>query len=151
MAAKSNLWSDRLSLAVFTMWISFYLLNILIILVYRMHILPGEAQILPSQVPICFFYATVVFLGPTFSMIFFYTSRKRAGDASIGMVSIIALTAISLVTNLAYTAYITYPMYHDLGPDDDIMTIFSEASTFAGYIIMILISPFISIVYSTNE
>jgi len=116
-----------------------------------MHLVPGDTQLLPNQVPICFFYATVVYLGPTFSMIFFYTSRKRSGDASIGMVSIIMLTAISLVTNLAYIAYITYPMYHELGPDDDIMTIFSEASTFAGYIIMILISPFISIVYSTND
>jgi len=115
MAAKISTWSDRLSLAVFTLWVSFYVLNILIILIYRMHLVPGDTQLLPNQVPICFFYATVVYLGPTFSMIFFYTSRKRSGDASIGMVSIIMLTAISLVTNLAYIAYITYPMYHERG------------------------------------
>jgi hypothetical protein len=151
MDARTNVWNERLSIAVFTMWISFYIINILIILGYRMHLFPGDTELLPNQVPICFFYATVVFLGPTFSMIFFYTSRRRASDASMGMISIIALTSISAVTNLTYTAYILYPTYHGLSPDDDIMNIFEEASTFAGYIIMILISPFISIVFSTNE
>ncbi len=151
MGARSNSWNEGLSIAVFTIWITFYLINILIILGYRMHLFPGEAELLPSQVPICFFYATVVYLGPTFSMIFFYTSRRRSSDASIGMISIIALTCVSAVTNVAYTAYLLYPWYHGLSPDDDIMNIFEEASTFAGYIIMILISPFISIVFSTNE
>ena len=151
MAARNNAWNDRLSIAVFTIWISFYLINILIILGYRMQLFPGQAELLPSQVPICFFYATVVYLGPTFSMIFFYTSRRRASDASRGMLSIVALTSVSAVTNLAYTAYLLYPTYHGLTPDDDIMNIFEEASTFAGYIIMVLISPFIAIVYSTNE
>lgn len=151
MDVKNNVWNERLSIAVFGMWVTFYIINILVIVGYRMQLLPGDAVLLPKQVPICFFYATVVYLGPTFSMIFFYTSRRRASDASLGMISIVALTSVSAVTNVAYTAYILYPAYHGLTPGDDIMTIFEEASTFAGYMIMILISPFISIVFSTND
>ena len=151
MDATNSAMRKYLSFFVFAIWIFFYLVNIIIILGYRMRFFDDAAYILSSQLPTCFFYITVVYLGPTFSLIIFFTTNKIAPETNIGIHTITILAIISLITNVVYTFYVLHPAFNGIEAGNDIMDIFEEASTFAGYIIMILISPFISIVYSTNK
>jgi len=116
-----------------------------------MRFFDDAAYILSSQLPACLFYITVVYLGPIFSLIIFFTTNKIAPETNIGIHTIAILAIISLITNVVYTFYVLHPAFNGIEAGGDIMDIFEEASTFAGYIIMILISPFISIVYSTNK
>jgi hypothetical protein len=151
MDAQNKSWIDQLPVITYVIWLAAYVINIIIIFLFRVHAFGGDVYILPGQIPICLFYTTVVYLGPIISMIFFYTSGRHVPDQGLGKLSFVTLASISLVTNLGYTAYIILPVFQGLPQGNDIIDFYEEASTFAGYIIMILVSPFLSVVYSTSK
>ena len=64
-------------------------------------------------------------------------------------VALWTLLAASLVINFGYALYI-YPVYHGMG-NTTLVGLYSDASTFAGYLIMTILSPCLSIVYATSK
>lgn len=139
-----------MSATIYYMWLLSYISNMVCVVLFKMHIFGDEVYLNSGDLPVCFFYVSVVYLGPIVSMVFFYSSEGSSSQKTVSSIAIWTLFITSLVINVAYAIHIFYPVRYGMG-NSTLVGLYSDASTFAGYMIMTILSPFLSIVYATSK